>query len=174
MAKKRSLKRKLEITTRSDKVSENHQEQLENGEANAKNIKRKKLSIKNEIQNNTSTSVSKIKNKSKGKDEDVIDYEVEKIIDVNYKSNNKRVFRIRWKNYSSKHDTWEPEENLSCDELISKFLETQGKRAKTPRKELREKPKMTSRFVSPGGRKSKRNVGNKKNYIEDEDGHDSF
>lgn len=54
-------------------------------------------------------------------------FQVLKIIDVRYTKSDKREFLIRWKNYSPKQDSWEPEENLSCDELISKFLEDQDK-----------------------------------------------
>lgn len=54
-------------------------------------------------------------------------FQVLKIVDVRYTKSDKREFLIRWKNYSPKQDSWEPEENLSCDELISKFLEEQEK-----------------------------------------------
>lgn len=107
---------------------------------------------------------TKNKNKNKISAEDSTDYEVQKILDVNYKSNNKREFLIRWKNYSSKHDTWEPEENLSCDELIAAFLENEEKRAKASRSSLREKPKKVSKYESPGSKRTSRRIagGNRK------------
>ncbi|KAK7573797.1 hypothetical protein V9T40_010988 [Parthenolecanium corni] len=108
--------------------------------------------------------------KSESDDEDATDYEVLKIVDVRYTKSDKREFLIRWKNYSPKQDSWEPEENLSCDELISKFLEEQEKRSKEPAKQLRKKPAVVKRFASPGHRRSKRTGSNRKNYIEAEDG----
>lgn len=47
-------------------------------------------------------------------------YEVEEILDVRY-VNGEREYRIRWKEYSPNSDTWEPEANLSCEELLTNF-----------------------------------------------------
>lgn len=47
---------------------------------------------------------------------------------MNEKKNGKREFLIRWKGYSAKDDTWEPEEHLECQDLINAFLNTQGVR----------------------------------------------
>jgi len=47
-------------------------------------------------------------------------YEVEKII--NKKIINKKIFYlIKWKHYSDMYNTWEPKENLNCDQLIYEF-----------------------------------------------------
>lgn len=35
-------------------------------------------------------------------------------------------FLIRWKGYSPKFDTWEPESNLSCNNLIQKYISHAG------------------------------------------------
>ncbi|KAG8233828.1 hypothetical protein J437_LFUL008050 [Ladona fulva] len=48
---------------------------------------------------------------------------VEKVVEVRFKKGGKREFLIRWKGFSSSDDTWEPEENLNCPDLIEKFLQ---------------------------------------------------
>ncbi|XP_023295777.2 M-phase phosphoprotein 8 isoform X1 [Lucilia cuprina] len=110
------------------------------------------------------------KNK-KAKDEDEEqEWEVEKIID--YAEEKKgRVFRIRWKGFGPKNDTWEPEENLNCSDIIQKFLAKMKLQENVSFKELREEPKKTKRLVNetaprtninnPIGRKSKRSVTKK-------------
>ncbi|XP_026469051.1 chromodomain Y-like protein [Ctenocephalides felis] len=50
-------------------------------------------------------------------------YEVDKIMDVQYLKSGAREFLIRWKNHGPESDTWEPEENLSCPDLIAKFTD---------------------------------------------------
>ena len=44
-------------------------------------------------------------------------------MDVKFsKKSGNRKFLIRWKGHGADDDTWEPEENLDCSELIEKFL----------------------------------------------------
>lgn len=88
------------------------------------------------------------------------EYEVEKIISM-VEQKKGRVFRIRWKGYRPQQDTWEPEDNLNCKDLIEKFLEKQEKQSQYSTKELREEPKRTKRLVNetrlnPRARTSKR------------------
>ncbi|XP_059222756.1 ABC transporter F family member 4 isoform X2 [Stomoxys calcitrans] len=103
-------------------------------------------------------------------EEEEEEWEVDKIID--YAEEKKgRVFRIRWKGFGPKHDTWEPEENLNCHDIIDKFMKRMKADENLSFKELREEPKKTKRLVNetaprtnlhnPIGRKSKRG-GNKK------------
>lgn len=73
----------------------------------------------------------------------------------------KREFLVHWLRWSSDHDTWEPEENLSCQDLIEKFLEKIEKDKETERKDLRNVRKTTDRFTlhtrDQGRRLSRRN-----------------
>lgn len=65
-------------------------------------------------------------------------YEVEDIVDHKIKGK-KKYFKIRWKNYDESQDTWEPEDDLSCPEIIERYLEKHPEAAvavkKTPKKE---------------------------------------
>jgi hypothetical protein len=47
---------------------------------------------------------------------------VEKVLEVKFKKQGKREFLIRWKGFPSSADTWEPEENLNCTDLINKLM----------------------------------------------------
>jgi hypothetical protein len=54
-------------------------------------------------------------------DEDVTaEYEVEKILDKRVKKG-KTEYLIRWKDYGSEDDTWEPTENLHCPDKVQEF-----------------------------------------------------
>lgn len=91
------------------------------------------------------------------------DYEVGRILDVVVHRNNKREFLIRWKGYSSKVDSWEPEENLNCRDLIDAFMDKVEAAKGTIMKDLRPVRMPTQRFTlatqATGRRLSKRNFG---------------
>lgn len=55
-----------------------------------------------------------------GVSEDPTIFEVESIIDKMWQDG-VELFRVRWKNYASDEDTWEPRDNLDCPEILSKF-----------------------------------------------------
>lgn len=73
--------------------------------------------------------------------------QVEKVLDVCIHRNNKREFLIRWKGYSSKSDSWEPEENLDCKDLIDKFMNKVDQLKNVSLKELRPVRTQTQRFT---------------------------
>lgn len=60
---------------------------------------------------------------------DVDGYVVEKIIKKRIRSGFVEYF-LKWKGYSSEYNTWEPEGNLNCFELIEKFEDKLEKAAK--------------------------------------------
>lgn len=47
--------------------------------------------------------------------------QVQEIVGVRTKGG-KKDFLIRWKGFDESEDTWEPEENLDCPELIEAYL----------------------------------------------------
>lgn len=91
------------------------------------------------------------------------DFEVGRILDVVVHRNNKREFLIRWKGYSSKVDSWEPEENLNCRDLIDAYMDKVEAAKGTLMRELRPVRMPTQRFTlatqALGRRLSKRNFG---------------
>ncbi|XP_037724324.1 uncharacterized protein LOC119556311 isoform X2 [Drosophila subpulchrella] len=58
------------------------------------------------------------------------------------------LYRIRWKGFGAKDDTWEPEANLSCEGLIEKYKRDLVTQKNVDTKELRESPKKTKRLVN--------------------------
>lgn len=48
-------------------------------------------------------------------------------MEVHFKKNGSRDFLIHWKGFSHKEDSWEPEKNLNCPDLIEKFMEKVNK-----------------------------------------------
>ncbi|XP_070151400.1 chromobox protein homolog 5 [Polyergus mexicanus] len=89
------------------------------------------------------------------------EFEVEKIIEVRFKKNGMKEFLIRWKGFSPADDTWEPEKNLNCSELIAKFMQKVEKAKTQEMRELRANRVHTKRYTlstcDHGRRLSKRN-----------------
>lgn len=81
---------------------------------------------------------------------------------MHFKKNGVREFLIRWKGFSSADDTWEPEKNLNCPELINKFMQKLEKVKTADVRELRTNPVHTKRYTLStrdyGRRLSKRNM----------------
>lgn len=69
------------------------------------------------------TDINKELNMSNLEEEQEIDnqsYEVEKILDFRYKKG-KPEYKLKWKNYDDKFNSWVPEGNIDCAELIQEY-----------------------------------------------------
>jgi len=99
---------------------------------------------------------------NKDEKESTKEFEVDKIIEVHFKKNGTKEFLIRWKGFVQADDTWEPEKNLNCPELISKFMQKLEKAKTSEMRELRTNRPHTKRYTlstrDSGRRLSKRNI----------------
>ncbi|XP_062138645.1 heterochromatin protein 1 [Drosophila sulfurigaster albostrigata] len=76
------------------------------------------------------------------------EWAVERIVDFIEDDEHGGLYRIRWKGFGAKDDTWEPESNLSCEGLIEKFKKSLEQQGNVDMKHLRESPKKTKRLVN--------------------------
>lgn len=72
--------------------------------------------------------------KKSTKKEEPEEYEVEKIVQKRVVSGNKVEYFIKWKGYTDADNTWEPEQNLDCPDIIKEFEESLKKKEEKKRK----------------------------------------
>ncbi|XP_034190669.1 uncharacterized protein LOC117608970 [Osmia lignaria lignaria] len=148
---------------------ENHEEikpkKSENSAKSPKKVAevdRKSKKLKNNTKRKSENDKQITADDGKNDKDDQKEFEVEKIIEVQYKKNKTREFLIRWKGFTSADDTWEPEENLNCPELIAKFMQKVEKARTMEARELRANRPHTKRYTltthEHGRRLSRRNM----------------
>jgi len=68
------------------------------------------------------------------------EYVVEAILDKRSTANNVTQYLLKWKGYSDDDNTWEPRENLDCDEMIDEFEADWAKKHEPKGKKGRKEP----------------------------------
>jgi len=82
-------------------------------------------------------------------------YEVERFIDTR-KIGSDREFLVRWKGFGENDDSWEPERNMNCRDMIDEFLEDRKRAASDRRRQnlscgsLQERAKKHQRVSNVG------------------------
>lgn len=131
-------------------------EEKENSKNSPKSSKKRKGAKK---ESKSPSKKTKTEWDGKNADENA-EYEVERILEVHHKKNGAREFLIHWKGWASQFDSWEPESNLNCPELIKKFMDKVEVARSSESRNLRVAPETTNRFTlqdpSSGRRLSKR------------------
>merc|ERR1712149_69339 len=61
-------------------------------------------------------------------EEEEEEYVVEKIVDSRKGKSGKREYLLKWRGYPDSENTWEPQENLDCPEMIDAFEEKKKKK----------------------------------------------
>ncbi|KAL0138742.1 hypothetical protein V8B55DRAFT_1112979 [Mucor lusitanicus] len=77
-------------------------------------------------------------------------YEVEDIDGMHITEDGERMFEVKWKGYTSTENTFEPERNLNCPDLLEAFL----KKVNANEKKEKQQVKSSTKASPPAKKKA--------------------